>query len=191
VAVNVVMADVPPIFRMALAAWVKLPDPESAVLTVKVLLLVTVIPVTVTFAIVNRPLSCCALVSKVCTPVPALKAPLLVMPPLKVTGELAEVLVQAPPALMVTGPVNILVPVAEVMFSAPLAPPPTLVVPVTVKANPAALNVVPSPIFKLPPIVKPATVVVVAVPLKVRFPVIEVVPVCNVLAPALERVRLP
>jgi len=62
----------------------------------------------------------------------------------------------------------------------PLEPPPIVVVPVTVKLYAPAVNVVPSPIFKLPPIVVPTTVVVEAVPLKVRLPPILVVPVCKV-----------
>src|SRR5947209_5703842 len=95
VAVNVVMPDVPPMLSVALPACVTPPDPERAVPTVNVLLLVTVTPVTVTLGIVNVPFRFWALVSKVCTPVPALNVPLLVIPPLKVTGELADVLAQA------------------------------------------------------------------------------------------------
>ena len=191
VAVIVVMPEVPPILSVALAAWVKPPVPERAVPTVNVLLLVKVIPVTVTFGIVNVPVSCCALVSKVYTPVPGLKLPLFVMPPLKVTGELAAVLVQVPPVLIVTSPVKVLVFAAELMVKLPLAPPPTVVVPVTVNAKAAAVKVVPSPILKFPPIVIPTTVAVVTAPLKVKLPVIEVVPVCKVLAPLPESVRFP
>ena len=192
VAVSVVMPEVPPILSVALAAWVKPPVPKSAVPTVKVLLLVKVTPVTVTFGIVNVPVSCCALVSKVYTPVPALKVPLLVMPPRKVTGEFAAVLFQKLPALRVTSPMKVLAPVAEEMVRVPFVPLPTVVVPVTVNAKPAAVNVVPSPMFRLPPIVKPTTVaVLVAAPLKVKLPVMEVVPVCSVLALPPENVRLP
>ena len=43
-------------------------------------------------------------------------------------------LFQVPPALIVTKPVKVLVPVAEDMVKVPLVPPPTVVVPVTVKA---------------------------------------------------------
>jgi len=63
-----------------------------------------------------------------------LKVPLFVIPPLNVTGEFAAVLVQVPPVLIVTKPVNIFVPVALDIIKLPLAPPPTVVVPVTVNA---------------------------------------------------------
>ena len=103
-------------------------------------------------------------------------------------AELPE-LFQVPPALIVTKPVNILVPVAEDMVKLPLVPPPTVVVPVTVNAKAAAVKIVPSPMTRLPLIVKPTTVVTVAVPLSVRLPLIVVVPVCRVLAPLPLRVR--
>ncbi len=48
VATRAVMAEVPPRFKVALAAWVNPPVPASAVPTVKVLLLVKTIPAPVT-----------------------------------------------------------------------------------------------------------------------------------------------
>src|SRR6266700_2130729 len=108
--------------------------------------------------------------------------PLLVIPPLKVTGELPE-LFHVPPVATVTRPVKILAPVADEMVRVPLVPPPTVVVPVTVRAKPPAVKVVPSPTLRLPLIVRPTTVVTETVPLKVRLPLIVVVPLCRVLAP--------
>ena len=70
----------------------------------------------------------------------------------------------------------------------PDTPPPTVVVPVTVQANAAAIKVVPSPIERLPPIAKAATVVAVAVPLRVRFPFI-VETLVRVFAALPERVK--
>ena len=169
VAVNVVIPDVPPIFRVALAAWVNPPVPDKAVPTVNVLLLVSVTPVTVTLGIDNVPASACAFVSNVCTPVPELKVPLLVMPPLNVTGEFAAVLVHVPPAATVTRPTKVLVPVAEVIVRLPLVPPPTVVVPVTVKLKPATVNVVPSPTESAPPTVVAIPVVVFVLPLVLRL----------------------
>ena len=109
---------------------------------------------------------------------------MLVIPPLNSTGELPE-LFQVLPAAVVTEPVNSLAPVAELITRLPLVPPPTVVVPVTVKANPAVVNVVPLPIERLPPTVKSAPVVAVAVPLKDRFPATVVI-APNVSAPPLK-----
>jgi hypothetical protein len=143
--------------------------------------------VTVILGIINVPLSAWLLVSNVCTPEPAVKVGLVVIPPLNVMGEFPE-LFQVPPALIVTKPVKILVPVAEEMVKLPVVPAPTVVVPDTVKAKPAAVKVVPSPIERLPPIVRFAALVAVAVPLNVKF-LVTVVIVPNVSAPPL-RVRL-
>src|ERR1044072_7100706 len=134
------MPDVPPIFNVALAACVRPPDPERAVATVNVLLLVKVTPVTVILGMENVPLSCWELLSKVCTPVPAVNVPLLVIPPLNVTFEL-PLLFQVPPAFTVTNPVNIFVPAVALMVKLPLVPPPMVVVPETVRLKPAALKV--------------------------------------------------
>ena len=68
----------------------------------------------------------------------------MVIPPLNVTGELAEVFVQIAPEAIVTRPVNIFVPVADVILSVPLVPPPNVVVPETVKLNPPTLSEPPS-----------------------------------------------
>jgi len=95
------------------------------------------------------------------------------------------------PELTVTLPLKAFVPVAEDILKVPLAPPPTVVVPDTVNAKPAAVKVVPSPIERLPLMTKPTTVVAVAKPLKVRLPPIAVVAAPNVLVPLPERVKLP
>ena len=55
VAVRVVMEDVPPIFKIPVAALVKPPVPANAVATVSVPLFVKVIPVTVTLGIERTP----------------------------------------------------------------------------------------------------------------------------------------
>ena len=52
------------------------------------------------------------------------------------------------------------------------------------------MKVVPLPKITSPPIVNAATPVVVAVPLIVKFPPIDVVPVCKVFAPLPDNVRL-
>ena len=150
-AVNVVIVEVPPRFSVALAPCVNPPLPMSAVSTVKVPLLVSVTPVTVTLGIVNVPVSVWVLMSKVCTPLPPVKPGVLVIPPQNVTAEFPELFQVAPP-LTVTKPVKIFVPVAEEMVNPPLAPPPTLVVPDTVKAF-ATVKVRPSPMLRLPLIV--------------------------------------
>ena len=104
---------------------------------------------------------------------------------------------------------KVFVPVALLIARVPLVPAPTVVVPVTPKAKPPAVNVVPSPIPRFPAIARAALVVRVdvplkltlpatevigevalALPLKVRFPPIVVTPV-KVFAPEPERVRLP
>ena len=118
-----------------------------------------------------------------------MNVPLLVMPPRKVIGELIE-LVQVPVELIVVNPLNIFVPaVAETVNVEAFA---TVVVPLTVNENPAAVKpaaLIPSPKSKLP-IVNPLTTVAVeAVPLNVRL-VIAVVPVDKVFKPEPERPRL-
>ena len=97
---------------------------------------------------------------------------------------------QVPFAETVTNPVNNFVPVADEMVKVPLVPPPMVVVPLTVRANPATVKVVPFPIIRLPT-VKPTVVVAVALPLKVKLPVIDVIVVSNVFAPEPEKVTFP
>ncbi len=127
---------------------------------------------------------------KVYTPVPALNVPLTERLPGKVKAALAAVLFHVAPASTKTSPLKALVPVAEDMVRMPLVPPPTVVVPVTVKAKPAAVKVVPFPTVRLPLMVSPTTVVVATVPLKVKLPVIAVVPVCKTSVPLPLNVRL-
>ena len=141
--VIVVTAEVPLIYNTPVPPLVNPPVPASAVPTVNVPLLVKVMVVTVTLGIVNVPVSAWAFVLNVCIPFPAVKVPLLVIPPLNSTGEFAEVLVQLPPVLIVTKPVNNFAPVAEEIANVPLAPPPTVVVPLTVNANAPAVKVIP------------------------------------------------
>lgn len=131
-AVSVVIAEVPPIFKVAPLPWVSPPEPLKAVFTVSVVLLVRVTPVTVTLGmeIAVVPPIARLFVSKVCTPVPAVKVvPLWVIPPRKDTASLA-VLFHTPPGLMVTSPVNIFVPVVEEIVTTPvmLVAPETVVV---------------------------------------------------------------
>ena len=149
------------------------PVPASAVLLVKVPLLVSVTLITVTLGMARIPDSACELMSNVCTPLPALKVPvaLFVIPPRKVTAEFPRVLAHVAPGLIVTKPAKSLVPVAELMFSVPLSPPPTVVAPVTVKLKPAEPNVVLSPTTRSAPMVKATPFVAPAVPLKVTLPV--------------------
>ena len=90
--------------------------------------------------------------------------------------------------LIVTNPVNILVP-AELLTTKLDEAPVTVVVPVTVKANPAAVKVVPAPTSRLPPIVSPTTVAVVAVPERVKLPLMAVVVTVRVLVLLPDKVR--
>ena len=108
------------------------------------------------------------------TPDPAVKVAvaLLAMPPLNSTGAFPE-LFHVLPALVVTRPVKSFAPEAELMTRLPLDPPPTVVVPETVKANAAAVNVLPFPIVRFE--------MVVALPVVV-VPVPEVVRLLNVVA---------
>ena len=127
--------------------------------------------------------------------IPIVAAPFSVKVPLMVTSfpnervDAADSL-NVPPVAIVNAPVKVFVPVADEIARMPLAPAPTVVVPLTVNVKPAAVKVVAFPTARLPLIVNPATVVVVAVPLNVRLPPIAVVPVDRVFAPDPERVRL-
>ena len=116
-------------------------------------------------------------------------APLLVIPPLKVTGEFPE-LIHVEPEAIVTRPVNRGKADGLPMTRLPLVPPPIVEVLATLKENPETVSVVPSPIIRLPPIDNPVTVAVETVPLKIRFPPTEVVPVVKVFTPLPERIRL-
>ena len=91
---------------------------------------------------------------------PEVNVPLFVIPPFKVIASLIE-LFQVAPLAIVTSPVNVSVPVVEVMVRFPLVPFPTLVTPVTVNEYAPMLKVAPSPIFKSPFIVNVAAIVVV------------------------------
>ena len=174
------------ILSVPVPAFVNPPVPANAVVTVNVPLFVNVTPVTVTLGIENVPVSAWEFISKVCIPDPAVKIPLLVIPPLKVTVELPE-LFQVAPAFIVTRPVKVFAPVAEDIVKLPLVPLPTVVVPVTVNAKAAAVNVVPSPTVRLPEMARLAPVVAVQAPERVRLPLMVVT--ANVLAPLPLKVR--
>ncbi len=192
VAVKVVIVEVPPIFNVPLVPLplVNPPAPVSAVLTVSVApSLMVYVPVTATEGMVSVPLIVLADPLRVYTPVPALNVPLTVRFPGKVKATLAAVLFHVAPLLTVRSLLKAFVPVAEDMVKIPLVPPPTVVVPVTVKAKPAAVKVVPSPTERFPLMVKPTTVVVDTVPLKVKLPVMAVVPVCRTSVPLPLNVR--
>ena len=133
--VNVANEDVPLILSVPVPALVNPPVPASAVETVRELLLVsTAGEVTVKLGILNVPVSAWVDVAvKDWTPDPALNAGTLVIPPLYSTAEFPE-LFQMPPVLIVTSPVNSFAPVAEEMIRLPVAPSPTVVVPVTDRA---------------------------------------------------------
>ena len=85
------------------------------------------------------------------------------------------VIVPAP----LTGPFTVMTEVLE------LVPKFIVKVPLTTSAaqlceKTSVVKLVPEPIFKVPPIVNPTTPVALVVPVNSRFPVTEVVPVCNV-----------
>jgi hypothetical protein len=105
------------------------------------------------------------LVINVCNPASAVNIPLFVIPLLN-EGVIAALSVQLAPEFMVTKPINVFAGlVAEEKVNTPDTPPPTVVVPVTVKAKPPAVNVVPSPIERLPETVVAIPVVVAELPL--------------------------
>src|SRR5580704_9813648 len=114
-------------------------------------------------------------------------------------GEFPE-LFQVPPALIVTRPVNIFAPAAPDTVKFPLVPPPIVVVPVTVRANPPTEKVAPSAIVRLEFMVSAAAVVVVPAKIfrllkekgaagRVTEAVNSTVPVPGVQPPGLSRVK--
>src|SRR2546421_5085713 len=107
------------------------------------------------------------------------------MLPGRVSAAFAVLLFQIPPVFTVTSPLKALAPVAEEIVNVPVTP----VAPLTVRANAAAVNVVPDPTLRLPPIVMPTTVLVVHVPLRVTFPLIAVVVAVRVFAPLPPRLK--
>ena len=99
-------------------------------------------------------------------PDPAMKLPLLVTPPLRVTSPFPELL-QVAPAAVVTKPVNVFVPVDDVMVKLPVAPPPTVVVPVTLKLKaptdksaPLLIAIVPTTVVLAPRVLVPAPAII-------------------------------
>lgn len=164
----VVIDDALLIVKLALTPCERVPVPARDVATVNAFELMRVTPVTVVFGIDNVPFSTWLFVSKVCIPEPALKVPLLVIPPRNVTAALA-LLFHVPPVDTVTSPVNAFAP-PPVIANVPLLPPPTVVVPPTLKAFAVELKLVPFPTVRFPPILNPATVTVAAVPDRVKSP---------------------
>ena len=111
---------------------------------------------------------------KAAAPVPLLKVLVVdaVMPPPKlVTGFWPERF-HDPPLLIVTDPVNVLVPVAAVTV---LTVPVIDEVPEIVNANPPILSVEPVPTERFPVTVLPAPVVMTAVPLMFKLPPMVVI----------------
>ena len=116
------------------AAFVKPPVPASAAETVRIPLFVRVTPVIVIFGILTIPFIDWEFVVKLYMPVPAVKVPLFVIPPLNIKAELPE-LFHVPPAFIVKSPLKVFVPVLLAKIIVPSA----RVVPVIVIVD--ALNV--------------------------------------------------
>ena len=93
---------------------------------------------------------------------------LMVTPPVPKARVVAALSVREAPFLIVTAPVKVLVPVAEVMATEPLVPPPIVVVPVTPKVPDPTDNEAPSETERFPPMERPTPVVVVP-PLMVKL----------------------
>src|SRR5688572_22624896 len=104
---------------------------------------------------------------KVCVGERAVNVPLFTKLPPKPNDSLT-VSIHRPPALIVTSPVNDLVPLESLWVKVPL----TVVVPLTVILNPATVSDAPVPTTTLPPMVMSAAVVAIAVPLRFRLPLI-------------------
>lgn len=176
IALSVLMPTVPFSVRFDPIAWVKSPVPLSALLTVRLLLLINVTPVTVTFGIVSVPRRLWVLVSNVYTPEPAVNVPLFAIPLWKLAAEL-PLLFHVADDEMVTSPAKVLVPDEEVMARVDAPPDPTVVVPVTEKLNPPTDNEVPLPTVRFPPTVVCTAVEALVVPEVIRlFSVTAVVP---------------
>lgn len=130
VAFKVVIVAVPPMFSVECAFCVNPPVPARATSTVSVpaLFKATAAPVTVTFGMENVPVRVWEAVLNVCTPVLAKKVGVAVIPPLNVMVEATDS-IQAPPALIVTKPVKVFVPLALVTnFKVPLTDVPAFTV---------------------------------------------------------------
>src|SRR6266480_3094644 len=142
VVVRVVMVEVPPICRVP--KLVSAPAPVSDVVTFNEPTFKFVyVPVTTIFGMVTAFIVLPAPVN-VWFPVPAVKVPLLARLPPKLTASFAE-LFQVPLALIVTLPVKVFAPVAEVMFRVPE----TLVVLLTARSNAPALRMPPALIVRV------------------------------------------
>ena len=143
-AVNFVIPTAPPnpILSVEFIACVNSPVPANVVFTVSELVLVRVIA-DVKFGTINVPVNVCGFVLNVCNPVPAVKVPLLMIPPWNVTGALLR-LFHVPFVPTVTIPVKVLVPVTEFSVTPPMVTPfPIVDVPFTASAvvNPFSVNV--------------------------------------------------
>lgn len=155
------------------------------------MLLIRVTPVTVTDGIMNAPVRTCALVLKVCTPLPAVNVPLLVIPPWNVTAELPE-LFHVDVDATVTRPVNVLVPVEEVMINDAAPADPTWVAPPTENVTAPTETEVPFPTVSIPAKdVFPETVTAVVPEVATLFSVTVDVPPIAWTAPTRFTVPLP
>jgi hypothetical protein len=127
----------------------------------------------------NVPVNACGFVLNVCTPVPAVNVPPLVMPPRNVAVALLA-LFHVPFGPIVTSPAKVLVTAAEFTNIPPaVAPFPIVVVPFTAKDVVNASNVsVPCVIVKFPLIVVAPVPVIVAPfgSFNSRFPKVQVAP---------------
>jgi hypothetical protein len=169
VAVKVVIPDVPPRLSVPVAKFTSVPAPPKLVATVNEFVFDNEIVVEI-FGMENVPVNVCGFVVKLqLPPTPGVNVPLFVIPPRNSTVELME-LFHVPPLAIVTSPPNTLEPVAEEKIKLPLVPPPTVVVPETVKGKPAAVKVVPFPIDRFVEIPRVAPVVKEDVPANDRFP---------------------
>lgn len=165
VSVVIVGAEAKPMFKVPVALLTNDPAPDKAVLTVKVPLLVKAIAEE-TVAIEIVPAKAWALVWNVAVPVIETVPVLLwVMPLANWIAALAPLSV---PVDTATAPVNNLAPVSLVSVS---VPPFTVVAPVTVKALPLVVKVVPVPTVSVPPTVNAELKVQDSDPDKAKLPV--------------------
>ena len=151
----------PPIFNVAVLLLVSTTVPARVVFTVNVPVFVVVpLIVTLPMVLVAEPLIVLFIPLNVWTPVLAEYVPLLVKLPAKLTvaapfsvkvpvmvtsapnaSGAAAVSINEPPLFIITAPVNVLVPVAEVIVKLlPATPPPIVVVPDTVKLKAPTLR---------------------------------------------------
>jgi hypothetical protein len=146
VADKTVTDEVPPRFKVEFAACVNPPVPVKEVAQVNVPLLVTIVgDVIETVGIARVPINVWLFVLKVCVPVPAVKMPLLVIPPRKTTLSF-PVLFQFPVAPIVTLPTNVFEPEVLAMVNVPSM----VDIPFTVIVTGLSVLVVPAVTVRVP-----------------------------------------